>query len=104
MDTQFEQTIADLDHAIAQSPMNANLWLNRGMVYSTQFDDANALITFDHVLVLDPDLTEAYTQRAIVYLALDRFEEAHADVNYALQFSPNSLLLKLKASLLLLVA
>jgi hypothetical protein len=37
--------------------MNANLWLNRGMVYSTQFDYANALITFDPVLVLDPDLT-----------------------------------------------
>jgi tetratricopeptide (TPR) repeat protein len=105
MSTQiFEQTIAYLDHAIAQSPVNAKLWLNRGMIYSTQLDYANALINFNHALVLDPDLTEAYTRRAIVYLAIDRFEEAHADVDYALQVSSNPLLLKLKASLLLLVA
>jgi tetratricopeptide (TPR) repeat protein len=104
MDTQFEQMIAGLDHAIAQSPMNAKLWLNRGIVYATQFDYANGLINFDYTLVLDPDMTEAYTQRAIVYLAIDRFEEAHADVDYALQVSSDPLLFKLKASLLLLVA
>jgi Tfp pilus assembly protein PilF len=95
VDTLFEQTI------------NAKFWLHRGMVYLTELDYANALIHFNNALALDPDLTEAYIHRAIVYLALDRFAEADADVDvdYALQSSPDRLLLlKLKASLRLLVA
>jgi Tfp pilus assembly protein PilF len=75
-------------NTLSEQTINAKFWLHRGMVYLTELDYANALIHFNNALALDPDLTEAYIHRAIVYLALDRFTEADADVDYALQSSP----------------
>jgi tetratricopeptide (TPR) repeat protein len=97
---QMEQAIADLDQAIALSPRNAVLWLNRGIAYYMQLDYNNALINFSHVLTLNPKMLQAYVNRAIVYMALDRLQEAKTDIDYALQINPEQeLLLQLRASL-----
>jgi tetratricopeptide (TPR) repeat protein len=101
---KIEEAIADLDQALILAPINAVLWMNRGIAHYTRLDYAKALDNFSQALALNPKMSEAYTNRAIVYIALSRFGEAKTDIERALEITPDQdLLLQLQASLLLLI-
>lgn len=53
-----------------------------------------ALEHCDAVIAIDPDYWRAYNNRALVYLALDRYEESEADINRGQALRPDATTLK----------
>ncbi len=53
-----------------------------------------ALEHCDEVIALDPDYWRAYNNRALVFLALDRYEESEADIRRGQALRPESTTLK----------
>lgn len=53
-----------------------------------------ALEHCDAVIAIDPDYWRAYNNRALVYLALDRYEESEADIRRGQALRPDATTLK----------
>lgn len=54
-----------------------------------------ALEHCDAAIALDPNFWRAYNNRALVYLALDRYEESEADIRRGQELKPNATKLKI---------
>jgi tetratricopeptide (TPR) repeat protein len=101
---KLEFAIADLLQAIKLAPQNAVLWLNCGIAYYKKLNFPQALSYFSQALTLNPRMIEAYANRAIVYIALNRLSDARVDLDQAMQIAPaQAFLLQLRTSLPLLV-
>ena len=71
------------DKALALKPDLAEAWLGRGNVFSDLRSWA-AFAAYDKALTLNPDLAEAWLGRGNVFNELNRYEEAFAAYDKAL--------------------
>lgn len=101
---QYEAAITDLNIAIQYWPAHPYLWLNRAVVHYRVLDLALALSDITRSMELNVDANtadaNAYAYRAIILTGLQRFDEARADLDLAIQLTPhNSILLNLRNNL-----
>lgn len=61
------RTLDELDAAIARTPDDPALYVERGRLLLQVYEWDRALVDFDHALELDPDAAEAYYQRGLLY-------------------------------------
>ena len=50
----------------------------------------SALIYFDKTININPNLKQAYTNKAFVYILKEEYEKAKEQIQFALKFDPNS--------------
>ena len=62
----------------------AALMMDRGIVAVRLGDNRAALSDYDGAIALDPTLGEAYVSRAGLLVAMNRYDEADADINRAM--------------------
>jgi len=65
--------------AIQYAPTNAVLWLNRAIIYYKILDLAHALLDISRSIELNPACADAYVNRSVILIGLQRFDEARAD-------------------------
>jgi len=65
-------------------------WNNLGVSYLDQFQYAEAIDAFDHVIKLRPDYADGYTNLALTNLGWEKFSSARAELEKALQLSPDN--------------
>lgn len=64
------------DRLVSIAPLDAQAWCNRGIVLASMHMDAPALADLEKAVTLDPMLSEAYVQLALVLFRMDRVQEA----------------------------
>ncbi|MCR4915784.1 MAG: tetratricopeptide repeat protein [Prevotella sp.] len=74
---------SDIDHALRHSPQNAYLLYNRGCLHAQQQDYQQAVADFSASIAADARLGEAYYNRGICLIRLERIGEAVADLSKA---------------------
>ena len=67
----------------------ADMLLNAGIRHYNDGSMEEALEQFDRAVRQDPDLPETYYYRGLVYLGLERNDEARADLEKLLELAPN---------------
>ncbi|MGW7300863.1 tetratricopeptide repeat protein [Streptomyces sp. NPDC054829] len=75
-----EEASAALRDCLSREPEDANSWAILGELHRLRGEYEEALRHLDHALSLSPDYGYAYAERARVYVALGRTEEARADL------------------------
>jgi tetratricopeptide (TPR) repeat protein len=80
-----------LDQAIQLNPRSKLAWLYRGL-HTLESDPVAALDSFDRAVTIDPRFELGHQNRAIALAALERWDEAEAALQRALEISPNSAL------------
>ncbi len=99
--SDYQQAIADFDHALALDPAYAWVYLLRGIAYSACKEYQRAIADFDRALALDAKLTFAYAHRGIAQRECKNYQQAIADFDRALALDPmleGALLLRRLAS------
>jgi tetratricopeptide (TPR) repeat protein len=78
--------IEDYEIFLAHDDMNVQTWYNLG--YSQYHSGMNeeAVTSYSKTLELDPSYYQAYINRGLAYVDLEKYEEALADFNHALEF------------------
>lgn len=85
---EYENAIAELQAAIADTPNNAEIYFYLGMCYKEkQYTDA--VDAFKRAVDLDPQYTDAYLNLGIVYNKLDMHREAIDILRQVLQIEPD---------------
>lgn len=84
-----EEALADFESALATAPLDASAYRAsihrlRGDIHSNARRFEAALADYDAVIDLAPN-AEAFANRALMYLALDDHESAHADLTRAIE-------------------
>jgi tetratricopeptide (TPR) repeat protein len=64
------------DRLVSIAPLDAQAWCNRGLVLASMHMDAPALADLEKAVALDPTMSEAYVQLALVLFRMDRVQEA----------------------------
>ncbi len=75
--------LADLNHALELRPHNAYLLYNRGCIHARRENLRQAIEDFTAALQQEPNLGEAYFNRAICYLNSGDKEKARSDLSKA---------------------
>ncbi len=75
----YEDAIVSLSKSIAENPKHFLYVLKRGSAFAHLEHFEYALADFDFVIQVNPDLAVTYAERAKVYRALGRVEEAERD-------------------------
>ncbi len=75
--------IADLDEAIALTPLNPYLYYNKGIILTEMSEFDSAEKAFDQAIQLKPDFGEAYYNRAFVRLKSGHRESGISDLSKA---------------------
>jgi tetratricopeptide (TPR) repeat protein len=87
--------------AVQELPKNPRVHLQRGYVMRATDNYRGALHSFEQAIQLEPELAEAYFNKAVCLQILNQPTEAFAALNQAIQLEPGNVSLKwLKASLL----
>ena len=87
---QFDNAIADYDHAILLNPNDVAAYFSRGRAYFFNFKHyEHAIQDFNQAIRLDPKLTRAYGLRGIAYFALKQYERAIQDFDQVIRLDPN---------------
>ncbi|HSX65699.1 MAG TPA: putative 2OG-Fe(II) oxygenase [Pseudoxanthomonas sp.] len=84
------QAIQILSEALAQLPMNAELYFLRGMAHSSMGQSRTAVFDFDMSLHCRPDTLPVLFNRAVVLYSLDRADEALSDFIRITELEPGS--------------
>lgn len=81
-----EDALNACDRALSISPDDPVLWTNRGAILHEQLGRTlDALESHDKAIALSPDYALALYNRCVVLIALERYEEAIASCQQALQ-------------------
>ncbi len=84
-----QQTLSDLNSAIAHNPDNAKALAQRGEVYRLMGDFEAALADFNQVIEVNPNYAWAIAHRGETYHQMKRYEEARTDFSRAIDLNPN---------------
>ena len=84
----YEQAIADFNHAIALNPKRADLYRSRGKAYRELKDYKQAIVDYNYCIELDPHDVRALVQRGSTYNDLKDYPQAIKDYNRALELDP----------------
>jgi tetratricopeptide (TPR) repeat protein len=82
--------ISQLSEQIQRQPDNATLYVQRGNAYFNTHQFASAVADFEHALMLDDSLDEAYFGRGMATGRQGKFKQAIADMSVYLQRNPSS--------------
>ncbi len=74
---------SDINHALSHAPKNAYLYYNRGCLAAQQQDYEQAVADFTTAIALDARLGEAFFNRGICLLRMDRVTEGINDLSKA---------------------
>lgn len=87
---QFDQSLADLTHALEQNPSHLEALNLRGIVHLRREDGAKALADFTAASKLAPKSAVYMANRGLALMKLEKFDEAVADLTASIQLNPNS--------------
>ncbi len=85
----FEEALADLDHALRIDDSDAETWLNHGLALSKLKRWSEAVHSYTKAIELKPDLEKAYLNRGNTLYRLELYQEALDDYKVALLFRPD---------------
>lgn len=74
----YERSIDYLIRAAEIQPEDKHVWLNMGATFSLVGDFENALKSYDKALALDPSFLEGICNKANIFLAMRKYDEAEA--------------------------
>ncbi|NRQ36974.1 tetratricopeptide repeat protein [Nonomuraea sp. NN258] len=87
---RHDDALADYERALRVGPPLPEAYYNRSELRTVRGDVDGALADLGHVIELDPAYLDAYINRAGLLAALERDEEARADVTAGLALAPGS--------------
>jgi serine/threonine protein kinase/tetratricopeptide (TPR) repeat protein len=85
---QYGPAVAELNKALTQNPRHYWSWLQRGLCYQEQGENALALADFSACIVLWPEFAWGHFNRGRVLHQMAKHEEARRDYSAALQRDP----------------
>ena len=62
--------------------------MERGIQYQTVEDNDGARDAFDRAIAIQPDYAEAWNRRAVLFFNVGKYDEAVADLEYAIKLEP----------------
>ncbi|MFE7215120.1 tetratricopeptide repeat protein, partial [Streptomyces sp. NPDC057611] len=83
-----EESLIELDHAIAHDAHNAHAWGRRGKTHRWLGHHDRAIADLTTALELNPTLTWALAERGEIHRQASRYEQAIADFTTALELDP----------------
>lgn len=83
IELQIANVQGDLNHALAFSPQNAYLLYNRGNTHAQRLDYEQAIADYTAALEQEPAMAEAYYNRGICFIKLNRLSEGISDLSKA---------------------
>lgn len=86
---QFDAAIANWSELIDYFPEKAELWSNRGNVYSAQNKMELAIADYNKAIELAPYAADPWINRGIAWEVLREWDKAIADYNEALKLEPD---------------
>ena len=87
---QFDQAVADANHALSVDPNNPVAYLSRGTVSRLNGKFQDALADFDRSISLNPKDGAAFSERGQAYMGLGQLDKALVDFDQALVIDPTS--------------
>jgi len=78
------------EYFVKNYPSDPFTYLNRGIAYEKKGQFEKAILDYDKVISIEPNLIDAYNKRGNSYLVLSKYEEAIADFSKAIQINPYS--------------
>ncbi len=78
------------DRAIEFDPQNINVYINRGITYSTQEQHQQAIEDYKEAIALDARNVDSYISRGIAYSGLGKHQQAIQDYNNAIAIDPDN--------------
>lgn len=88
MSPAVEESAAVLERAIALRPADYYLWLQLGLLRDRAHDSQGALAAFNEAVRLAPFYAEPRWQRGNLFLRMNRYDEAFADLSQAARSNP----------------
>ena len=86
---EYDQAIADYSMEIKLRPNYAEVYYDRGTVYSEKGEYDQAITDYSKAIELLPTFTDAYVKRGLAYFRLDEFESAIQDYDEVLELEPS---------------
>jgi tetratricopeptide (TPR) repeat protein len=84
----FDEALADFDHAIRIDPNFVLGFNDRGYLYLAKGNVDRAITDFDEAIRLDPKFAKSYAHRGTAYLAKGDYPRAIADLDEAIRLDP----------------
>ncbi|MEM8503315.1 MAG: tetratricopeptide repeat protein [Cyanobacteria bacterium P01_D01_bin.1] len=84
----YAAAIKLLDQLIAYESDNPNVFVNRGLMYSSLRRYDEAMADYNRAIQLNPALDKAYSNRANLYTKRQQWEDAIADYDQAIDLNP----------------
>ncbi|MBU6462063.1 MAG: glycosyltransferase family protein [Bradyrhizobium sp.] len=86
---QYQRAFQAFDKAVQLNPRDAELWKERGNALFELNRPADALLSLQQALALNPDYWDAACASAVILYGLDRFEEASRHLELCDALRPN---------------
>jgi len=86
----FEETVLSCDATLKERPMDALVWLMRGMALEKTQKYDGAIASYDRVVQLQPNDHLAWFKRGAVLELLHRYKDAALSYNRVVQLQPDS--------------
>jgi tetratricopeptide (TPR) repeat protein len=91
---RYEEALQVFDKAVQLKPDDAELWNNLGSTLRDAKRPADAILTFQQVLRLDPGHWDAACQAGLLLLELGRYEEALSYLDLCEKLQPKNTLIR----------
>jgi tetratricopeptide (TPR) repeat protein len=86
-----QAAVVDYSRAIELDPNGSyDAYLERGRIYSDDFQEEFAITDFTRAIAIDPDRPDGYLQRALARLDISDFENAAHDADHVLKADPGN--------------
>ncbi len=86
----IREEIKKLDELIKKDSKNADAFYNRGVLYASKDDVAQAIIDYTKAIGINDSHGDAFYNRGLAYVKKERYEEAVRDFGVALKLNPGS--------------
>jgi tetratricopeptide (TPR) repeat protein len=86
---RIDEALGHYNEAIRISPSSAEVYANRGNVYSSMGRYQRAIEDYNETIRLKPDYADAYNNRGNTYTGMGRYEQAVEDYSKAIRLKPD---------------